>query len=120
VLRAIGVLLVLGLTLYALIDCIRTDEHAVKGLPKMLWVLVIVLVSPIGPIAWLVAGRDRNRPGPVVGRGPVAPDDDPEFLRSLERERRRKAEEELRRKERQDRKEQGLDGDGPAPRGDGA
>lgn len=117
-LRAIGALLVLGLTLYALIDCIRTDEHAVKGLPKIVWLILILLVSVVGPLAWLLAGRDRHRPRPVVHRGPVAPDDDPEFLRSLER--RRKAEEELRRKQGQDGKEQGLDGDGPAPRGDGA
>lgn len=103
--RYLGLLLVFGLTLYALIDCIRTDDSEVKGLPKVLWVVVIVLIGLIGPIAWLVAGRDRRFRPPARPRpaGPVAPDDDPAFLREIDLERRRRAERERREKERRDR-----------------
>lgn len=85
------VLLVIGLTVYALIDCARTAPGDVKAMPKPLWLAVILLLSPIGPVAWLLAGRGRGpaqstRPKPS---GPIAPDDDPEFLRELDRRTRR-------------------------------
>lgn len=92
-LRGLGFLLILGLTVYALIDCVRADDSDVKGLPKIVWVLLIVLVTPVGPIVWLVAGRDRN-PRPQLQRHPTAPDDDPEFLRRLSENRRQQAEDE--------------------------
>lgn len=79
-------LLVVGfaLSLYALIDCIRTEDDQVKGLPKLVWILLIVLVTYLGPIAWILAGRDRQWPVFPEGRQPVAPDDDPDFLRNLD------------------------------------
>lgn len=90
VLRALGFLAVLALTVYALVDCVRTEDDDVKGLPKIVWVLLIVLAAPVAPLAWLVAGRERLPHRSPARRGPVAPDDDPEFLRSLsERTRRR-------------------------------
>jgi hypothetical protein len=79
------------LAIYALIDCVQTERPAVRSLPKPAWLAVIVLAPVFGPVAWLLAGKDpatgsrsgRIRPaGPPPGR-PVAPDDDPEFLRRL-------------------------------------
>lgn len=72
-----------GLSLYALIDCIRTEDERVKGLPKLVWILLIVFVSYLGPIAWIVAGRDRQWPTFEQPRT-LAPDDDPDFLRNLD------------------------------------
>lgn len=115
----------LALLVIALIDCLSTDEYAVRNLPKVVWVFLILLFSPIGAIAWFVAGRPQRaavgrggawRPGngfPESGRPrQPAPDDDPAFLRSLVEERRddarlfakweadlRRREEELRRRE---------------------
>ena len=44
--------------------CVQTDEKDVQGLPKLVWVLLIVLVWIVGPVAWLVAGRKgRGLPG---------------------------------------------------------
>ena len=91
-------LLDLALTIVALIDCLSTDVDEVRALPKLFWVLLIVLFSPIGAIAWFFAGRPQTTQPEVssgssshpAGRGPsgvadrrVAPDDDPEFLRDL-------------------------------------
>jgi hypothetical protein len=82
------------LAVYALVDLVQTDEKDVQGLPKLVWVLLIVLVWIVGPVAWLVAGRKgrgipglppRTTDGPSAGpRGrTLAPDDDPDFLRGL-------------------------------------
>ncbi|MGN6243032.1 MAG: PLDc N-terminal domain-containing protein [Motilibacteraceae bacterium] len=106
----------LVLFVFALVDCIQTDESLVRNLPKAAWVLLIVLVPLVGSIAWLAAGRpaaeQRNqgrrqvawpatatsgfpeyeRPGSGRSgyiRAAVAPDDDPEFLRTLGAEQRR-------------------------------
>jgi hypothetical protein len=95
--RVLIYLIPLLLALYALIDCIQTDADDVRGLPKIGWIVLIVLVGVIGPLAWLVAGRRRGGRSPLPGwvgsRGapgaggapsrPLAPDDDPDFLGRL-------------------------------------
>ena len=55
--------LMLGLTIFAVVDVITTDDGSVRNLPKMVWLLLVLLFPLIGSIAWLVAGR------PVVGTG---------------------------------------------------
>ncbi|GAB2619928.1 hypothetical protein GCM10027168_60100 [Streptomyces capparidis] len=91
-LRLLPLLLVLGLWTYAFIDCLTTPEDKTRNLPKLAWVFVILLFGSVlvGPVAWLVAGRPRRTPGEGPRRGYgrggfVAPDDNPEFLKSLER-----------------------------------
>ena len=55
----------LALLVIALIDCLSTDEFAVRNMPKVVWVFLILLFSPIGAIVWFVAGRPQSHP---VGR----------------------------------------------------
>jgi hypothetical protein len=55
----------LGLTIFAVVDVITTDEGSVRHLPKMVWLLLVLLFPLVGSIAWLLAGR------PVVGTGSV-------------------------------------------------
>lgn len=83
-LRALLALAVLGIVVYALADCIRTPPERLQHLPKPLWLVVVVLLPPVGAIAWLLVGRPRT-PRPPAGRpsGPIGPDDDPDFLRNL-------------------------------------
>jgi hypothetical protein len=90
VLRVLLILAGIGVTVYALIDCLRTEDRDVRVFPRAVWVLVILVVVLLGPLAWLATGRDRGAPstGGRTVRGPVPPDDDPEFLRNLERRRR--------------------------------
>lgn len=90
--RALMFIVPLALTIYAFIDCLNTSEEDTKHLPKIAWVFIILLFWIVGPIVWLAAGKTRhNRPG---GTGPgswqrnrrqqwVAPDDNPDFLKSL-------------------------------------
>jgi hypothetical protein len=93
-LRLLPTLLMLGLALVALIDVLARDKEEIRGLPKLVWVFVILLFPLLGSLAWFFAGRARRlnaRPQwPIVGGfgererpRPVAPDDDPEFLRRL-------------------------------------
>lgn len=57
ILLALPVLAIqLGLMVYALVDLAKRER--VKG-DKWIWVVVIVLVNIIGPIVYLVAGRDE-------------------------------------------------------------
>lgn len=107
-------LLFLALWIFCIIDVITTPEPKVRHLPKVVWVLIVILLIDIGSIAWLTIGRtwgangaagdgDRRATGerglrpvrPVRTRA-VAPDDDPEFiatLRARAEEQRRRAQE---------------------------
>ncbi|KNX39129.1 PLD nuclease N-terminal domain-containing protein [Luteipulveratus halotolerans] len=82
--RVVLALLVLGVVVYSLVDCIQTDESEQQHLPKLVWIALIVIAPPFGAIAWILVGRRRRRP---VQRprpsGPRGPDDDPDFLRGL-------------------------------------
>ena len=95
--RGLPVIIELGLLIYCLINCIQTPADEVRNLPKVGWIVLIVLLPLIGSIAWLAAGRPQGRrgsapwlAGPTSGfpeyerpRRTVAPDDDPDFLREL-------------------------------------
>ncbi len=50
------VLLQLGLMVFALVDLTRRERT--KD-PKWVWALVIIFVNLIGPIVYLVAGREE-------------------------------------------------------------
>jgi hypothetical protein len=52
------VIIQIGLIIVALHDLEQEDRH-VRGGSKLIWVLVIVFVNVIGPIVYLVAGRDE-------------------------------------------------------------
>jgi hypothetical protein len=85
--RLLPIFAFMALDIYAVVDAIQTDDPSVKHLPKIVWILLILVFTPIGAIAWLVAGRDRGqqngRRPPYRQAPPRGPDDDPDFLRSL-------------------------------------
>jgi hypothetical protein len=82
------VLFVLGL-----ISALSADR--VRNAPRSVWVLIIVLIPLIGPAAYFLWGRPLPTPreGEVIRRTrsrPASPDDDPEFLRSVDSEQSRR------------------------------
>lgn len=123
--RVLPVLLVIALTLYAFFDCVTSRSDDVRWLPKGGWAIAILLMPVIGPALWFLVGRPETGRGDGGGGGgggepprrPLAPDDDPEFLRQLqsideEHERMlRQWERDLRRREER------LKGDEPPGRG---
>ncbi|MEV4459674.1 PLD nuclease N-terminal domain-containing protein [Microbispora sp. NPDC004025] len=88
-------LALLAFWLYCLFDVITTPEQDVRNLPKFLWVLIVILLADIGALTWLLVGRPRRQHAVYAAGGggwahqsgdvPRGPDDDPEFLRSLDR-----------------------------------
>ncbi|GAA1269896.1 PLD nuclease N-terminal domain-containing protein [Kitasatospora nipponensis] len=106
-LRYLPFVIVLALWVWAFIDCLTTPDEEVRHLPKVVWVIIILLFGEVllGPIAWLAVGRRRGplraAYGPVdpfetAAAGPrrpqgrsLAPDDDPEFLASLKKDNRK-------------------------------
>jgi hypothetical protein len=92
-------LIQIALAVFALIGCLSAEEGEIRGLPRIGWIVVILLFPLVGPIAWFLAGRPvsaarrphtwrpgSGSPGAQRPRRPVAPDDDPEFLRSIKRD----------------------------------
>ena len=48
----------LGLIIFALRDLLRPERH-VRGNSKLLWGIVIVFISLLGPIIYLAVGREE-------------------------------------------------------------
>jgi hypothetical protein len=102
-----------ALAVYCLVGVIGTPADRVRNLPKLAWVVLVLLFPLLGSIAWLVAGRPvgggahrgahRGAHAPAAfpeydrpGRAAVAdPQKDEEFLRRV----RERAEEQRRRYE---------------------
>lgn len=82
--RYLPLVLTFALTIYSLVDCAGTGNGEIRNLPKWAWILLIILVAPIGSIGYWIAGRPRRR-GSNGGskRRVLPPDDDPDFLRRL-------------------------------------
>jgi hypothetical protein len=73
-LLVVGVIAVVVLTVYALVDHALTERFRVRALPRWIWVLVMLALPVVGPLLWLVVGHQRTTPRRVL-----APDDDPGF-----------------------------------------
>lgn len=76
-----AIVLLTAITLYGVFDCLLRDRRHIRIMPKWAWVLVILFVPVFGLALWYVFGRSSFRPR--EDSGPVAPDDDPEFLRRI-------------------------------------
>jgi hypothetical protein len=137
-------LLITGLWVFCVLDAVTTPESEVRNLPKIGWIVIVLLFPLLGSAAWLIAGRPQARTtadlpykGNTGGRAPwpatrtagfpeyerpreqPGPDDDPEFLSRLRHEKARsdaEHEDMLRRWEADlRRREQELRGDGARP-----
>jgi len=88
--RYLPFLVAAAVLIYTVVDIALIDRSRVKGLPKILWVLIVIVLPIIGAVLWFLLGRERlserGADGGSVRRGPRAPDDDPEFLRKIGRE----------------------------------
>lgn len=85
-------LVVAILTIYSLVDCALFDRTRVRGLPRWVWIFVIILVPIIGPLLWLIVGHGRrSKAGGGRTTRSVAPDDDPDFLKGLDRDKEQQA-----------------------------
>jgi hypothetical protein len=89
---------VLGLWVYSLIGVITSKDGEIRNLPKLWWLVIVLLFPLAGSIAWLVAGQpqgsagrskcEREAPGfPEYDRpgraSATSSQDDEEFLRRV-------------------------------------
>lgn len=56
-------LLVIALMVGALVDIIRRDDSQVRFLPKMAWVIIVILLPLIGSLLWFAIGREYSEAG---------------------------------------------------------
>jgi hypothetical protein len=108
VLAAVLILVALGIWLFCLFEVLSTDEGDIRHLPKFVWFVIVLFGFDLGALAWLLFGRpggfvtagvtawppdyllssEGDGDGPAAERpepAPMGPDDDPEFLRRLDR-----------------------------------
>lgn len=56
-------MLVIALMIGALIDIITRDDAQVKHLPKMVWIIIVILLPLIGSLLWFAIGREYGDGG---------------------------------------------------------
>jgi hypothetical protein len=86
-------LLLLALTAVAMISVLSAERGDVRTFPRGVWVVMILLLPLFGPVLYFAFGRPRRGEGGGLSSGlpeppktrPIAPDDDPDFLRRLGR-----------------------------------
>jgi hypothetical protein len=100
--EGVGLLLVVTLWIFCLVDVIVSKEDECRNLPKLLWLLIVLMLPDVGSVLWLIAGRPkglrqswqqrtttaprpRMAPRPTMPTAGANPDDDEEFLRSIRR-----------------------------------
>jgi hypothetical protein len=85
--KALIAVVAVALAVYSLFDVIATPRQDVRVLPKALWIVTVLIIPIVGPLAWLLLGTRRQGPasrGPGPRRPrPLGPDDDPDYLRGL-------------------------------------
>jgi hypothetical protein len=121
----------LALMIYAVADCVSDDNVDRTSLPKVAWIIIIILFPYIGPLAWIAAAkiaRPRGRqagwrgqqwpPGrPAPRLTALPPDDDPDYLRQLAEEQALR-ERQRQRREKEKREGEQSSGEPSAPSGD--
>ncbi len=70
----IGIVIAVAFTLYALVDAAMTEGSRARGVPKPVWVVLVVVLPVIGGVLWFLIGK-----GDTPAVRPAAPDDDPRF-----------------------------------------
>jgi Phospholipase_D-nuclease N-terminal len=77
-------LLFLVFWVWGLIDCIATESARVRNLPKLAWVVIIIVLSALGALVWLLLGRPEG--GGLMPGGRSAPAGGRPALRSRPRD----------------------------------
>ena len=87
--RIVPVVLAVAVWIYGIIHCALTSKDAMPGrVPKWGWMALNILLPVIGAIIWFAAlyAARADVDADAAQSGPIAPDDNPEFLAHLERE----------------------------------
>ena len=72
-------------TVFTTVFAASANKAEVRLLPKWAWVLLCIAVPFFGGLLYLMVGRPLGRGPTPQKRKTVAPDDDPNFLRDLDK-----------------------------------
>ncbi len=64
-------LVVMALVVWALFEILQTDSREIRRLSKPLWILIVVLLTLPGALAWFFLGRPKVPVGTPGQRGPA-------------------------------------------------
>ncbi|MFA7324877.1 MAG: PLDc N-terminal domain-containing protein [Candidatus Nanopelagicales bacterium] len=85
--RVAGIIVLLAVYIWFIVDVFRSPKSTVRNLPKGIWLLIVIVIPILGGAVWAIFGRTRPIGGGRRGRRvPMAPDDDPRFLAKLDEE----------------------------------
>ena len=97
--RNLVVLAIIGLAIYCLFDILRSTRDERLGVHPLLWIVLVLFVPVLGALIWLGVRWSRRTAYAEISDTPpakrperlrsAAPDDDPDFLRRLDEQRRR-------------------------------
>ncbi|WP_027502960.1 PLD nuclease N-terminal domain-containing protein [Rhodococcus sp. UNC363MFTsu5.1] len=89
-------LVMLALWVFCIVDVLTCEDHQVRHLPRIGWILIVLLIPTVGSLLWLILGRPQSGARQQSGRPyasayaeydrpgrqlPQNPDDDEAFLR---------------------------------------
>ena len=91
----------IAFVIFTLVDVFLTEKWRIRGVPRLVWAVIVILLPLLGGILWWWIGKEPFDRAPTQSRSFGAPDDDARFLSQLSREeeqneRIRKLEQELR------------------------
>ena len=85
-------LALVGLWAFSLFDAVTSDPTRVRRLPKLVWIVLVVLLPDVGAVAWLLLGRPQREYVPADTkrrRRVLGPEDAPDFEERIRRGMRR-------------------------------
>lgn len=84
-LKALVVVVPVVLAIYCLVQVAQSRPDSVRTFPRWAWAVLILLFPVLGAVSWLFVGRPKERRAqpPTRRSRPLAPDDDPDFLRGI-------------------------------------
>ncbi|MEE2057149.1 MULTISPECIES: PLDc N-terminal domain-containing protein [Rhodococcus] len=111
-------LIITLLWLGCLVDVICSDEERVRHLPKLLWLMIVLLLPLAGSVLWLVLGRPQGVVEILMSKSaaeyprPTRPVVDPEHDDDFQRRFRARVEEQRRVAQEQRQREEGNENAG--------
>jgi len=90
----LGGVLFFAFWIWAVVDVYSADSAHVRGLPKPVWLVVVLLLPTVGAVAWYILGRPvrgslavedggrsepKTRERPTLPPAPLGPEDSPQW-----------------------------------------
>lgn len=82
--RLIFPIVIIAFMIFAIVDLLLTPPARVRGVPKLVWAAIVILLPIVGGILWFWIGKESARSAEPPRM--VHPDDDPTFLANLRRD----------------------------------